>query len=76
LALETKANEVEKLGMSKKKSGSNEYRILVLTATLGFLTNYEDVYRLWAFVSRFLDADFVEKERWRYIALNQKTIEV
>jgi len=76
LALETKTNEVETLGMSKKKSGSNESRILVLTATLGFLTNFEDVYRLWTFVSRFLDADFVEKERWRYIALNQKTIEV
>ncbi|PNY08943.1 molybdenum cofactor sulfurase-like protein [Trifolium pratense] len=26
--------------------------------------------------TRFLDADFVEKERWRYIALNQNTIEV
>ncbi|KEH31697.1 putative molybdenum cofactor sulfurtransferase [Medicago truncatula] len=76
LALETKTNEVEKFGISKKKSGSNESRILVLTATLGFLTNFEDVYRLWTFVSRFLDADFVEKERWRYIALNQKTIEV
>lgn len=35
--------------------------ISVVTAGLGFLTNFEDVYRLWAFVSRFLDADFVEK---------------
>ncbi|KAJ9173522.1 hypothetical protein P3X46_016645 [Hevea brasiliensis] len=50
--------------------------ISVVTAALGFLTNFEDVYRLWAFVSRFLDADFVEKERWRYTALNQKIIEV
>ncbi|XP_050377907.1 molybdenum cofactor sulfurase-like [Argentina anserina] len=50
--------------------------VSVVTAALGFLTNFEDVYRLWAFVSRFLDADFVEKERWRYMALNQKTVEV
>ncbi|CAI8609705.1 unnamed protein product [Vicia faba] len=75
-ALESKATEVEKMGMSKKKKSPYENGIWVLTATLGFLTNFEDVYRLWAFVSRFLDADFVEKERWRYIALNQKTIEV
>lgn len=50
--------------------------ISVVTAALGYLTNFEDVYRLWSFVSRFLDADFVEKERWRYTALNQKIIEV
>ncbi|KAI3713379.1 hypothetical protein L1987_71956 [Smallanthus sonchifolius] len=50
--------------------------IPVIMAALGFLTNFEDVYRVWAFVSRFLDADFVEKERWRYMALNQTTVEV
>ncbi|CAJ1952608.1 unnamed protein product [Sphenostylis stenocarpa] len=50
--------------------------ITVITAALGFLANFEDVYKLWAFVARFLDADFVEKERWRYIAINQKTVEV
>jgi hypothetical protein len=48
----------------------------VVTAALSFLANFEDVYKLWTFVARFLDADFVEKERWRYTALNQKTIEV
>ena len=50
--------------------------ISVVTAALGFLANFEDVYKLWAFVARFLDADFVEKERWRYIAINQKIVEV
>jgi len=50
--------------------------ITVVTAALGFIANFEDVYKLWAFVARFLDADFVEKERWRYIAINQKTVEV
>ncbi|KAL3647396.1 hypothetical protein CASFOL_008364 [Castilleja foliolosa] len=43
---------------------------------LTVLANFEDVCRLWAFVARFLDADFVKKERWRYSALNQKTTEV
>ena len=50
--------------------------ISAVTATIGLMTNFEDIYRLWAFVARFLDADFVEKERWRYLALNQATIEV
>lgn len=58
---------------SKEKSGPG---ISVVTAALGFLSNFEDTYRLWAFIAQFLDADFVEKERWRYTALNQKTIEV
>ncbi|KAG6384023.1 hypothetical protein SASPL_156175 [Salvia splendens] len=48
----------------------------VVWASIGMLTNFEDVYRLWAFVARFLDADFVEKEKWRYTALNQTTVEV
>ncbi|KAE9614170.1 hypothetical protein Lal_00016844 [Lupinus albus] len=74
-ALEKRVYKVEKLGLSMK-THKNEFGIFVVTAALGFLTNFEDTYRLWAFVSRFLDADFVEKERWRYMALNQKTIEI
>lgn len=54
----------------------NHREIEVITASLGFLTDFEDVYTVWAFVSRFLDADFVEKERWRYTALNQTTVEI
>ncbi|XP_051143225.1 uncharacterized protein LOC127259718 [Andrographis paniculata] len=50
--------------------------IAVVTAALTFLADFEDVYRLWAFIAQFLDADFVEKERWRYTALNQKTVEL
>ncbi|KVH95467.1 molybdenum cofactor sulfurase-like [Cynara cardunculus var. scolymus] len=61
--------------MTKKKE-KLELGIPVIMATVGFLTNFEDVYRVWAFVSRFLDADFVEKERWRYMALNRTTVEV
>ncbi|TYH81303.1 hypothetical protein ES332_D03G190500v1 [Gossypium tomentosum] len=48
----------------------------VVTAAVGYLTNFEDIYRLWVFVSRFLDADFLDKEKWRYKALNQRTIEI
>ncbi|KAI4351819.1 hypothetical protein L6164_006132 [Bauhinia variegata] len=59
-----------------KKKDRHKLGITVVTAALGFLVNFEDIYKLWAFVARFLDADYVEKERWRYTALNQKTIEV
>ncbi|MQL88497.1 hypothetical protein Taro_021054 [Colocasia esculenta] len=38
-------------------------RVEVVTASLGFLTNFEDVYRLWAFVAKFLDPAFVEDGR-------------
>ncbi|KAK7283677.1 hypothetical protein RIF29_13374 [Crotalaria pallida] len=71
--LETKV--VGGQGVTNKKD-RDKVGITVVTAALGFLANFEDVYKLWAFVARFLDADFVEKERWRYTALNQKTIEV
>lgn len=75
-ALETlSAFKVEKLGLSMKRN-THESGIFVVTAAIGFLTNFEDTYRLWAFLSKFLDADFVEKERWRYMALNQKTVEI
>ncbi|RZB88856.1 uncharacterized protein LOC114369937 [Glycine soja] len=61
---------------TNKKKDRDELGVTVVTAALSFLANFEDVYKLWTFVARFLDADFVEKERWRYTALNQKTIEV
>lgn len=64
----------------KEKARNNSRKfdqgIQVVTAALSFLANFEDIYRLWAFIARFLDADFVEKERWRYTALDQKTVEV
>ncbi|KAK6155782.1 hypothetical protein DH2020_010030 [Rehmannia glutinosa] len=69
-------NVKEKEMGSATKSRKADFGIKVVTVALTFLANFEDVYRLWAFVAQFLDADFVEKERWRYTALNQKTIEV
>ncbi|KAJ4847129.1 hypothetical protein Tsubulata_047397 [Turnera subulata] len=79
---EAKAKFLEKRsGGSKgaakdKRADKTELGITVVTIALGFLTNFEDAYRLWAFIAQFLDADFVEKAKWRYTALNQKTVEV
>jgi len=73
--LQTKEGRGEKVMVNKKKD-RDDLGVTVVTAALSFLANFEDVYKLWTFVARFLDADFVEKERWRYTALNQKTIEV
>ena len=36
------------------------FRVEVVTASLGFLTNFEDVYKMWAFVAKFLNSSFVE----------------
>ncbi|KAL9317529.1 hypothetical protein ACSQ67_014046 [Phaseolus vulgaris] len=73
--LQTKEGRGHGLTTNKKKD-RDKLGVTVVTAALSFLANFEDVYKLWTFVARFLDADFVEKERWRYTALNQKTIEV
>lgn len=71
----TSSKEEEAVGVSKKIERL-DIGVVVVTASIGLLTNFEDTYRVWAFVSRFLDADFVEKERWRYMALNRRTVEV
>ncbi|KAF5743570.1 hypothetical protein HS088_TW08G00154 [Tripterygium wilfordii] len=73
--LETRSNGRKGMAKSKPKAKA-DLGITVVTAALGFLANFEDAYRLWAFVAQFLDADFVEKEKWRYTALNQQTIEI
>ncbi|XP_022751316.1 uncharacterized protein LOC111300011 [Durio zibethinus] len=36
-------------------------RVEVVTASLGFLTNFEDVYKLWAFVGKFLNPSFIRE---------------
>lgn len=38
-------------------------RVEVVTASLSFLTNFEDVFRMWSFVAKFLDPCFLEDER-------------
>ncbi|PKU63873.1 molybdenum cofactor sulfurase-like [Dendrobium catenatum] len=59
-----------------RKKESSDVGIAVVSASLGFLVNFEDAYLFWVFVAKFLDADFVEKERWRYVALNQRSVEI
>ncbi|KAL7141297.1 hypothetical protein ABFS83_08G044100 [Erythranthe nasuta] len=45
-----------------KNEGKNGFiRVEVVTASLGFLSNFDDVYKLWAFVAKFLDPDFVKE---------------
>ncbi|XP_040990244.1 molybdenum cofactor sulfurase-like [Juglans microcarpa x Juglans regia] len=75
-ALQTRKIEFEGTVLHKKSDKYQPQTVPVVTAALGLFTNFEDIYRLWAFVSQFLDADFVEKERWRYTALNQERFEV
>ncbi|KAL6551689.1 hypothetical protein OROGR_007843 [Orobanche gracilis] len=36
-------------------------RVEVVTASLSFLTNFDDVYKMWAFVAKFLDPGFVKE---------------
>ncbi|OWM80770.1 uncharacterized protein LOC116192723 [Punica granatum] len=46
---------------SNGQGGKNVFfRVEVVTASLGFLTNFEDVYKMWAFVAKFLNPSFVE----------------
>lgn len=73
---EDKEKILQQMMKKTKKKSSQDCGVGVVSASLGMLTNFEDVYRIWAFISRFLDADFVEKEKWRYTALNQTTVEV
>ncbi|XP_068655145.1 uncharacterized protein [Aristolochia californica] len=49
--------------MSNGHDGKNALiRVEVVTASLGFLTNFEDVYRMWAFVAKFLNPAFIEED--------------
>ncbi|KAK8952235.1 hypothetical protein KSP39_PZI004762 [Platanthera zijinensis] len=73
--LEKKGPGTGVLGRRRKKE-TGDLGIAVVSASLAFLVNFEDAYRFWAFVAKFLDADFVEKERWRYVALNQRSMEI
>ncbi|KAG8049121.1 hypothetical protein GUJ93_ZPchr0009g1554 [Zizania palustris] len=47
----------------RRDSKNVTIRVEVVTASLGFLTNFEDVYNMWAFVAKFLDPSFLESER-------------
>ncbi|XP_071710222.1 uncharacterized protein [Rutidosis leptorrhynchoides] len=45
------------------ENGKNGFiRVEVVTAALGFLTNFSDVYNLWAFVAKFLNPEFNKED--------------
>ncbi|XP_004509187.1 uncharacterized protein [Cicer arietinum] len=45
-----------------RRDGKGSFvRLEVVTASLGFLTNFEDVYKLWAFVAKFLNQSFIRE---------------
>ncbi|KAK8478057.1 hypothetical protein V6N13_024207 [Hibiscus sabdariffa] len=46
-------------GRHNGKSGF--VKVEVVTASLSFLTNFEDVYKLWAFVAKFLNPTFIRE---------------
>ncbi|WOK99618.1 hypothetical protein Cni_G08330 [Canna indica] len=58
---------------SKISSKNVVIRVEVVTASLGFLTNFEDVYRMWAFVAKFLDPAFVQTDRLSTIIETSET---
>ncbi|XP_010433960.1 PREDICTED: uncharacterized protein LOC104718006 [Camelina sativa] len=62
-----------RIGNKRRSDEAMSLRLSVVSVRLGFMTNFEDVFKVWEFVSRFLDADFVEKEKWRKKALEKKT---
>ncbi|EOY14618.1 hypothetical protein QUC31_000109 [Theobroma cacao] len=49
------------------------FRVKVITASLGFLTNFEDVYKTWAFVAKFLNPSFVEENDLSTISEGSET---
>ncbi|KAH7291521.1 hypothetical protein KP509_29G020300 [Ceratopteris richardii] len=49
-------------GATNKATSSLPSRVEVVTAALSLLSDFRDVYRLWSFVARFLDPDFVRRE--------------
>ncbi|CAH8360121.1 unnamed protein product [Eruca vesicaria subsp. sativa] len=63
----------DKKRRDEERDGQNmSLRVSVVCVRLGFMTNFDDVFRVWGFVSRFLDVDFVEREKWRMKALEKK----
>ncbi|KAL6954268.1 molybdenum cofactor sulfurtransferase [Sarracenia purpurea var. burkii] len=59
-------------GRHEGKSGF--IRVEVVTASLGFLSNFDDVYKLWAFVARFLNPTFIKEGGLPSVAEDSETI--
>ncbi|XP_047325180.1 uncharacterized protein LOC124928969 [Impatiens glandulifera] len=55
---------LEDLDNSHHQNGKDSFfRVEVVTASLGFLTNFEDVYQLWAFIAKFLDPSVLDEDQ-------------
>ncbi|KAK1276531.1 Molybdenum cofactor sulfurase [Acorus gramineus] len=54
-------------------SKNSTVRVEVVTASLGFLTNFDDVYKMWAFVAKFLNPAFVEGYRLSAVPEDSET---
>jgi len=60
-ALESDSNSLCKsIAIGRCEGKKVSVQVEVVTASLGFLSNFEDVYRMWEFVSKFLDAGYSE----------------
>ncbi|KAK9136208.1 hypothetical protein Syun_015538 [Stephania yunnanensis] len=54
---------IQRLPANGRHDSKNPFiRVEVVTASLSFLTNFEDVYKMWAFAAKFLNPSFVEEE--------------
>ncbi|KVI09031.1 uncharacterized protein LOC112500558 [Cynara cardunculus var. scolymus] len=49
----------------EKEDGGGLVRAEVVTVSLGFLTNFEDVYKMWVFVAKFLDPSLIREYELR-----------
>lgn len=59
---------------NSRQGGKNTFfRVEVVTASLGFLTNFEDVYKMWAFVAKFLSLSFVEGDELSTVPEDSET---
>ncbi|RAL46739.1 hypothetical protein DM860_005018 [Cuscuta australis] len=69
-----RSSNLEDTGMCKPMDNGRQHgktgfvRVEVLTASLGFLTNFEDVYKLWAFVAKFLNPEFINQSLLQTVA--------
>eukprot|EP00850_Spirogloea_muscicola_P019015 SM000181S03540 [mRNA] locus=s181:72477:78627:- [translate_table: standard] len=48
----------------------------VVSVSLGLVTNFDDVYRVWSFIAKFLDASFIHKESVEFQMLNKATFKI
>eukprot|EP00850_Spirogloea_muscicola_P014550 SM000105S13895 [mRNA] locus=s105:450396:459348:+ [translate_table: standard] len=61
-------NPQRESGPAKPDSDGNPMVMPVVSIAFGLVTNFEDVYNLWAFVAHFLDADFAFEWKGAWIS--------